>query len=188
MAYRDKKYAKCPRCCPDSPHACFRLEVGAPVSAIEDCLPGQGEGPADIAFHWVCNNCRYDLGVAKRLKPTGKLTKSQRRVIKYLRKNFGGVARWEMIGRKAYVKLDNPKRPWYDGRMAGGVVGPRGAYKITLYRLGGDKEITNGIEVSVYLRQESLKKADYEQNRKWLERMGAKAGSKAELETAGGCV
>lgn len=187
MAYRNKKYAKCPKCCPDVPHACFKLEVGPPLRPINDCLPGEDKEP-DIAFHWICQNCGYDLGVAKRLKPTGKLTKSQRRVIRFLRRNFGGVATWRFIGRNVYLKLDNPRRPWYDGKMAGGVVGPRGAYKITLYRLGGDKEITNGIDVSVYLRQESLKKADLEQNRKWLERMGVKDTRHAELETAGGCV
>jgi hypothetical protein len=175
MAYRDKKYAKCPKCCPDAPHACFKIE-----SVL---------GPDDsLELHWICNNCWHDLGKVRHQNPKPGLTKRQRSAIKFLRRNFGGVATWEFIGRKVYLKLDNPKRPWYDGRMAGGIVGPRGAYKITLYRLGGDKEITNGIEVSVYLRQEALRKLDLEQERRFAERIAALDLGRVKAEVAGGRV
>ena len=169
-----KKIAKCPNCCPDG-GACFHAD-------LKD----------DGQWHWICQNCGHDLGVVRRVQASGRLTKSQRRVIRWLRREFGGLARWEMIGRKAYVKLDNPKRPWYDGRMAGGIVGAAGAFKITVYRLGGDATVTDRIGVEVYLRQKALRDKEAERNRKWLDRQGrwmAERGIVTEVEhVAGGCV
>lgn len=172
MTQRYRKVAKCLRCCPDG-GAIFHAEF------LED------------GSHWVCQNCGHDLGVVRRVQASGRLTKSQRRVIKWLRREFGGLARWEMIGRKAYVKLDNPKRPWYEGRMAGGIVGAAGAFRVTVYRLGGDATVTDRIGVEVYLRQKALRDRAAEENRKWLEtqerwvrQMGL--APKAE-QVAGGC-
>lgn len=172
MSQRYRKIAKCPRCCPDG-GAIFHAEL------------------REDAYHWVCQNCGDDLGIVRRVQASGRLTKSQRRVIRWLRREFGGLARWEMIGRKAYVKLDNPRRPWYEGRMAGGIVGAAGAFKVTVYRLGGDATVTDRIGVEVYLRQKALRDRAAEANRKWLEtqerwvrQMGL--APKAE-QVAGGC-
>lgn len=138
---RLKKYASCPKCCPDGPHACFAADMREDDSGL-----------GYLSYHWICNNCGYNRGPVRRIKASGRLTPSQRSVIKMLRKAFGGVASWKLVGRKAFVKLYNPRRKWYDGTSAHGTVGPLGAYEIHHWPLGmSERLVTNAVEVSVYL-------------------------------------
>ncbi len=131
---RDYTIRKCNRCCPDGGAICDseRNIDGKPI--------------------WKCRNCYLEMP-RRIIKATGKPTPTQAALIERLTATFGGTVETEMIGRKAYVKLTNEARPWYAGRFLGGIIGAGGKFKLNLYKLGGDVEITTEIGIKVYLQR-----------------------------------
>lgn len=126
---------KCPRCCPDG-GACF--------SSAYDYDSEK--------YVKQCNNCGHQLPFRKspNRKPTGPNAR-QTRLVERLRE-AGWAVTVEMIGRKAFVKFDHPTRHWLAyGNSGCGTIGPNGALKLKLYRVGGDKEILDGWDFDHYL-------------------------------------
>ena len=123
---------KCDRCCPDG---------GAFCDPIRD---------ADGRTAWQCRNC-HNVMPRRVIKATGKLTPKQRSVIERIKTLFGGTLQHEFIGRKVFITANN-NRNWIAGNMLSGVIGPAGKLELTLYRLGGDKKITDRIGIEVYLK------------------------------------
>lgn len=129
-----RKCAKCPKCCPDG-GAIFRATW---------------EGESDV---WQCMNCGY---TTKRysIKASGTQTESQTHVIERL-KRAGWDVSVEMIGRNVFVKAGKDRGSVGMNLIAGdslyGTIGVRGAFKLTLQRLGTNPVITDDIGFSVYL-------------------------------------
>jgi hypothetical protein len=98
-----------------------------------------------------CRNCGTVFPF-RRIKPTGKPTPSQQRVIDLVTKTFGGELKTEIIGRKVWFSTHNPARHWISGDSLYGTIHPGGRFEITLQRIGGDVKITDTIGISVYLR------------------------------------
>ncbi len=135
---KHRKYAKCPRCCPDGGaifHREYRDSDNHPV--------------------WVCCNCSF-VKKARLVAAPDHPTPGQERIIHRLANAFGEETEIEvsMIGRMAFVKLTNDSRNWYDGTVASITVHPNGRFNMHLYRFGGDVEIKDWIAVSVYLKEE----------------------------------
>jgi hypothetical protein len=120
---------KCPRCCPDG-------------GAVFDNWVTQKE----------CRNCGLVIHIRK-IKPSGKITKSQQGVLDQIIEAFGGTPEISMIGRSVFLKLVNRERNWMLGDSLFGSIGVNGKFKITLQRLGGDAIITDRIGINVYLRK-----------------------------------
>jgi hypothetical protein len=121
---------KCPRCCPDG-------------GAIFDNWVTQKE----------CRNCGLVIPIRK-IKPSGKPSKSQERILKQIIDAFGGTPETEMIGRSMFLKLVNRERNWILGDSLFGTIGVGGKFKIELQRaLVPNAIITDKIGIDVYLRK-----------------------------------
>lgn len=121
-------HGKCPRCCPDG---------GAIFSRWG-------------AEEKKCHNCHLVLPF-RRIKPTGKPTPSQDRILAQVVQLFGGTPEIRMIGRTLWFSLVNRERNWLLGDSLFGTIEPKGKFKITLQRIGGDKVLTDQIGLKVYL-------------------------------------
>jgi hypothetical protein len=121
---------KCPLCCPDG-GARFRL-YGSDQKQ--------------------CQNCGNILPF-RRVKATGKITRSQQQAIDRLLAAFGGsITNQKMIGRNVWVEIENPARDWIKGDMVYGTIGVRGGLDLSLSRVvGSNVLIKNEIDVRVYL-------------------------------------
>lgn len=124
--------AKCPRCLPDSPHACFSWW-------------GSDEKR--------CNNCGHVLKVRKRPTGNGKPTRRQQRILDRIASAFGGTLEVAMHGRNVWMSLKNYEgRKWFEGQCAFGTIGVMGKLDITLPRvIADDVKIRDMIGVEVYL-------------------------------------
>lgn len=133
---RNKKIAKCPRCCPDG-GACFQADWN-----------GDLENPV-----WKCCNCGY-MKPRRALPRLDTPTKRMREIIDMLSTAFGGSVEVEMIGRKAFITLTNDARGFYNGRLAYGVVTSVGSYRIRLPRPCSEEIIIKDIyDMDLYFRR-----------------------------------
>lgn len=137
MAKQDTKRGRCPNCCPDG-GAIFKAEVDFNEAG-------------ELVRVWKCCNCPQRLPRKTYRRESAKMTASQAKVFDRLAADFGGVLQTQWVGRKVYVTATNEARRWFEGIMVGGFIGPRGSYKLTLYRLGGDVVVEDGVAWSVYL-------------------------------------
>jgi hypothetical protein len=121
---------KCPQCCPDG-------------GAVFD----------NWGTHKECRNCGLVIPIRK-IKPSGKPSKSQERILKQIVDAFGGTPETEMIGRKMFVKLVNRERNWILGDSLFGTIGVGGKFRIELQRaFVPNAIITDQIGIDVYLRK-----------------------------------
>lgn len=128
---------KCPRCCPDG-GACFTREY---------------DHDENGNWSWVkkCNNCFLVLPIRK-VVASGKPSKSQQRVLDKIT-NWGWIIKEQrLIGRKLWVTAEHPTKSWVLGNQLCGTLGVSGSFKINLYRLGGDRPLTDDIDLEVYLK------------------------------------
>jgi hypothetical protein len=132
---KSKSYrGKCPRCCPDG-GAYFR-------------------GGFNESMEWgkVCTCCGHWRHIRATRIPS-RPNARQQRIIDKIVALFGGRPELTMHGRKAWLSPRNYEgRHWADGQALWGTIGPRGAIKLSLARLGDDITITDMIGVEVYLQ------------------------------------
>jgi hypothetical protein len=132
-----KMRGKCPRCCPDG-GACFTIEH----EYTED---GKWQR------HKKCSNCNLMIPIRK-IKPSGKPTLNQQKIIDKIVGLFGGIPEITMHGRDVWLSLKNYEgRHLFDGQSLYGTISVNGRYQITLQRLFGDEKITDDIGIDVYL-------------------------------------
>lgn len=132
---------KCPNCCPDG-GAEFKLEYDYDIDKIVKC----------------CCNCGHKLPF-RLVKPTGKITPSQRKVIDRITSAFGGTHEATLMGRKVWLSGKNYEdRNFITGDSYYGTIGPGGAFEITLQTIGNGVKITDDIGIKVYLT--TVKKGD----------------------------
>lgn len=128
---RDVKKTACPVCCPTG-GAYFR-----PHGSTE----------------WRCENCGHTTP-RRTIKPTGRVTRSQQRVIDKLR-GQGWLVKTEMIGQRVWVTgerdLGNPGQNLLLGTTFYGTVGPRGRVRLDFHRFGDSKTITDDVGIEVYM-------------------------------------
>jgi len=123
-----KTLRKCPRCCPE------------------------GRVDFTVLFNTVkCQNCWLELP-RRRIKLSGNPTPSQEHVLARLRE-LDWEVKVKMIGRKVWVSAKHPTISWLLGNALFGTIGPAGALKITLQRVGGDIVLRDIYDVNAYLRK-----------------------------------
>lgn len=133
---KTRKTAKCPKCCPDG-GAIFRKTYG--ISGWE----------------WQCNNCGC-VRPARKNKPTGRMTPSQKAVVAKLEAQ-GWTVETKIINNgptwwvSATRDFGNPGQNLFLGTNVYGPIGPRGKFKLTLQRFGGEKVVTDSTGIYVYL-------------------------------------
>jgi hypothetical protein len=125
---------KCPNCCPDG-GACFELDYDYDTDSTVK----------------RCQNCGHKLPF-RRIKGTGQITPSQKKVIDRVTSAFGGTYEIKMIGRKVWLSGKNYEdRNFITGDFYFGTIGPGGAFEITLQTIGNGVKITDDIGIKVYL-------------------------------------
>ena len=125
---------KCPICCPD----------GGAIFTVQYDL----DNDSTIKR---CNNCGYKLPF-RQVKPTGKLTPSQQKVIDRIVRMGWTIQIERMIGRKVWISAVNRGRSIFFGDSLFGMLGVGGSFEITLQKVGGDKKLRDDIDLGVYLR------------------------------------
>src|SRR5215831_6173402 len=137
------KLAKCPNCLPDCAGAYFDREMkDYPV-----------DGPP--VYQWKCRNCNHTMPYTP-IKPKPETeTASQKEVIALLTAlcwtleiKWHGRNIW-VVGRK---DRGSPVLNLFNGDSFYGTIGVRGKFRLTLHRLGGDKVLTDRIDLNVYLK------------------------------------
>ena len=125
---KNRKTGKCPRCCPD----------GGAIFTTHYLADETAEGHP---FHrvWRCNNCFF-VKPLRALKALTEPTTGQKAVIDRLSDAFGGTVKVEMMGRMAWVTLDNDSRSMWDGLHAFGKVHANGRFSLSLHRPCADEK------------------------------------------------
>lgn len=149
-----RKFGRCPNCCPDTKDALYHLDHDF-------------DSTAQVwTAYWVCENCLYRVPKRAIKPPADRLTPSQRRTIKGLRRAFGGTVSWKRLtsrSRNVFVEMRNPARRWFSSQVAYGTVGPTGHFKISLPRFGGEtRVIRNWISVGVWMRDDNPQARQHE--------------------------
>jgi hypothetical protein len=142
-----RKIERCPTCLPDSRGAIFHFET----DLVDD----------HWVEEWVCQNCGHRAKAGKRPTPSGKPTPSQKAILTVIEREFGGTIETKFHGRSLWVGAHNPERhPMAYGDRLYGSVGPMGKLKLTLARIGGDREITNARYLDIDIRGPKRKEGD----------------------------
>jgi hypothetical protein len=129
--FKSTKRGKCSRCCPDG---------GA---IFTNCVD-----------HWRCNNCGYCLPRKTYKRTSAALTPSQEQVIERVKRAFKPIeCTMQMIGRKVYITMKN-NRSMFVGDALHGTIGPRGSFKLTLQRFGGDALINDDLDIRIHLQRD----------------------------------
>lgn len=131
MSFRSRKTGKCCQCCP-SGGAIFHKDLDDNNNWV-----------------WKCQNCHATKPIRKSVELNAPSVGMQK-IINQMSSAFGGACKVVMIGRKAFVTLENDQRSAFNGRIASGVVCANGRFSINLYRIGGDFKVTKQWHIESY--------------------------------------